>query len=128
MKKLVFAGVVLAVIAFAGLFAFHSLRAQDSLGGSQHVSKRAAEDLQRKIDNIKKNDESPNPHRPGVETEVSEAELESYVLFSMRESIPVQLDTINVQLTPGTVAANTQMTFNSNSTGNPLLDGLVGGT
>jgi len=38
------------------------------------------------------------------------------------------MDSIDVQLTPGAVAADTQMTFNSNTTGNPMVDALVGGT
>jgi hypothetical protein len=83
--------------------------------------------LQSKIDHIKKVGQSSNQH-PNIETEVSEEELESYVLFSLRDQIPFQLDSINVKLTPGTVAADTQMTFNSNTTGNPVLDALVGGT
>jgi len=127
MKKLVFAGVVLVVIGLAGMFAFHTIRAQESFGASQ-VSKRAAQSLQNKIDDIQKNDESGHSARPPKETEVTESELESYVIFSMREKIPVQVDTMEVHLTPGTVAADTQITFTSNATGNPLLDSLVGGT
>jgi hypothetical protein len=127
MKKLVLAGIVVAVFLGAGVFALHTIRAQDSLGAVQ-VSRHSAETLQHKIDNIKATDEAANPRHPNVQMEISEAELESYVLYSMREDIPVQLDSINVQLTPGTVAANTQVTFNSNSTGNPLFDALVGGT
>src|SRR5262245_37659514 len=38
------------------------------------------------------------------------------------------MDSIDVQLSPGLVAADTQLTFNSNSTGNPMVDALVGGT
>jgi len=33
-----------------------------------------------------------------------------------------------VQLTPGIVAADTKLTFPSDSTGNPLVDAIVGGT
>src|SRR5436309_1692183 len=104
MKKLVLAGIMIGVIGIAGVFVFHSIRAQDTLGASR-VSKRSAESLQTKIDKIKANDVSPDPSRAKKEVEVSEAELESYVVFSLRDKIPVQLDSFAVQLTPGAVSA-----------------------
>src|ERR1051326_188749 len=127
MKKLVLAGIFISVIAIAGLFVFRSIRAQDTLGTSR-VSKHAAESLQTKIDKIKRNEASPDPPRAKKEIEVTEAELESYVVFSLRDKIPVQMDSISVQLTPGAVGADTQLTFNSSTTGNQILDALVGGT
>jgi hypothetical protein len=131
MKKIVWAGVVLIVIGAVGMFTVHSSRAQaESPGpaGTTRVSRKAAQSLQTKIDHIKRNGETPDPKRSAVETEVTESELESYVVYSMKEDIPVQVDSINVHLTPGTVAADTQVTFTSNATGNSMLDALVGGT
>ena len=127
MKKFVLAGIVLVGIGAAGLFAFHSMRAQEA-PGTVRVSKKSAQSLQNKIDHIKKSDESPAASRKTVETEVTESELESYVVYAMKEDIPVQLDSFTVHLAPGTVAADTQMTFTSNTTGNPLVDALMGGT
>jgi hypothetical protein len=60
--------------------------------------------------------------------ELSEAELESYVLFELKDQIPAQMDSFDVQLQPGTVGAQTQLTFASDATGNPLIDVVVGGT
>ncbi|PYS27055.1 MAG: hypothetical protein DMG11_17715 [Acidobacteria bacterium] len=41
----------------------------------------------------------------------------------------MQIDSIKVQLAPGTIASDTQLTFNSNSTtGNPMVDAFLGGT
>ena len=112
----------------AGLFVLRSISAQESAAEPRELSKRNADVLQTKIDDIKKADEAGDSDRKPSETEVSEAELESYVVYSLREKIPVQMDSIDVQLTPGAVASDTQITFNSNTTGNPMLDALVGGT
>ena len=60
--------------------------------------------------------------------EISEVELESYLLYSLKEDIPAQIDMADVQLGNDTVARDTQITFNSNATGNPVFDALVGGT
>ena len=88
------------------------------------VSEKSAEELQIKIDTIKnaKSDEGR-----GREVELVDSELESYVLFKLRKDIPIQMDSFDVQLAPGTVAADTQLTFTS-SLGNPVLDALIGGT
>jgi hypothetical protein len=127
MKKVLTAGVVVAAMILAGLFAFRGMSAQQPALESSAPSKQAAQSLQKKIDDIKKADAAARPHPP-VDVQVSETELESYVLFELRESIPAQLDALDVQLTPGSVAADTQLTFNSNATGNPIFDALVGGT
>ena len=52
----------------------------------------------------------------------------SYVVYSLKEDIPGQIDSIDVQLAPDTVGSDTQITFPSNATGNPVVDALVGGT
>ena len=112
----------------AAVFVLRSLSAQESAAEPRELSKRSADVLQAKIDDIKKTDEAADANRKHSEIDVTEAELESYVVYSLREKIPVQMDSIDVQLTPGAVAADTQMTFNSNTTGNPMVDALVGGT
>ncbi len=129
MKKLVVAGAVFAVFALAGFFAYRSIWAQNSAAESGGVSKQTAEGLQKKIDDIKKAKEvALEAGRSGVEIEVTEAELESYVLFELRDQIPIKMDSFDVQLTPGAIGAETQLTFSSNSTGNPMVDAFVGGT
>jgi hypothetical protein len=131
MKKIVVAAIVgIAVLAVVGVIVMRSISAGGMPGAGliSEISPKAAESLQAKIDAIKKANENPErPHRAS-HVEVSEAELESYVLYSLKDDIPVQLDSIDVQLRPGTVAADTQLTFTSNSTGNPMVDTLVGGT
>jgi hypothetical protein len=131
MKKIVVAAIVgIAVLAVVGVIVMRSISARGMPGAGliSEISPKAAESLQAKIDAIKKANENPErPHRAS-HVEVSEAELESYVLYSLKDDIPVQLDSIDVQLRPGTVAADTQLTFTSNSTGNPMVDTLVGGT
>jgi hypothetical protein len=128
MKKLVVLSATIGAVMLAGMFVLRSISAQESAAEPRELSKRNADALQTKIDDIKKAEEDGPSNRKPEEIEVSEAELESYVVYSLRESIPIQMDSIDVQLTPGAVASDTQMTFNSNSTGNPIFDALVGGT
>jgi len=49
-------------------------------------------------------------------------------LYSLKEDIPAQVDSADVQLAQDTVSLDTQITFSSNATGNPVFDALVGGT
>jgi hypothetical protein len=110
-----------AVVLALRIFAAEPVSAQND------VSERSAKVLQTKIDAIRKAETVKD--RQGTETvEVSETELESYVLYSMRDQIPARVDSIDVQLTAGAVAADTKLTFPSDSTGNPLVDAIVGGT
>jgi hypothetical protein len=92
---------------------------------SSEVSRASAEALQVKIDAIQ--EAEGNPARSSERVEVSEIEMESYVLFFLADRIPARLDSIDVQLTPGAVASDTQLTFTT-STGNPMVDALIGGT
>src|SRR5262245_2176627 len=118
-----------AALILTGAFAVLAFRffAAAPVAAQNDVSERSAKSLQMKIDAIQAAETAKG--RQGTETvEVSESELESYVLYSMRDQIPARVDSIDVQLTPGAVAADTKLTFPSDSTGNPLVDALVGGT
>lgn len=128
MKKLVVLSVAIGAGMLAAMFVLRSISAQESAAEPRELSKRSADVLQTKIDDIKKTDEDGDSKRKPSEIEVSEVELESYVVYSLRDQIPVQIDSIDVQLTPGAVASDTQLTFNSNTTGNPMFDALIGGT
>src|SRR5437773_3493626 len=98
-KKLVLTGLMLVVVAGAALVVFRSISAQESSAESRSVSRRAAQSLQNKIDDIHKIETSGDSLHRDNEVEVNEAELESYVLFELRDKIPAQLDNLNVQLT-----------------------------
>jgi hypothetical protein len=101
--------------------------AAEPVSAQNDVSERSAKALQVKIDAIQAAETAKN--RQGTETvEVSETELESYVLYSMRDQIPARVDSIDVQLSEDAVAADAKLTFPSDSTGNPLVDAVVGGT
>ena len=129
MKNLVgmaMAGV--AVTAFAGVIVLRTIAAKEASGMQTEVSRKAATSLQEKIDAIKRAEHSAT-HKPGSsQVEISDAEMESYLLFSLKEDIPAQIDSADVQLGQGTVGLDTQITFPSNATGNPMVDALVGGT
>ena len=60
--------------------------------------------------------------------EVSEPELESYVLYELRDDIPAKIESLKVQLTQGAVAADTKLTFAPGATGSTLVDLLISGT
>jgi hypothetical protein len=128
MKKALVAGLTVGALAIAGFFAFHSISAQTPEVSPGEVSPRAAQVLQGKIDAIKKAEPAADtPHAPKTVV-LHEAELESYVLYELAAEIPAKVDSIHVKLTPGAISADTQLTFSSNSTGNPIVDALIGGT
>jgi hypothetical protein len=129
MKKIaVLAMLGLTVLAVAGFIVLRTMAAKEVLGGRVEVSAKAAKSLQDKIDAIKKAEETPG-HKPGSSrVEVSETELESYLLLSLKDDIPADINSADVQLAPNTVALDTEITFNSNATGNPVADALIGGT
>jgi hypothetical protein len=91
------------------------------------VSERAARVLQEKIDAIQAAETKGNTRPPETIT-VSEVELESYVLYEMRDEIPARMDSFDVQLSEGAVAADTRLTFAPDATANPVLDLLIAGT
>jgi hypothetical protein len=126
MKKIVLvsAAVLLAAVATIGTFRFSSAVPASA---QSEPSERSARILQAKIDTIQAAEEKAN-RRVSETIEVSELELESYVLFNMRDVIPARVDSIDVQLTEGVVAADTKLTFPPDSTGNPLVDAVVAGT
>lgn len=125
-KKTVWIAPLALLAGAAVIFAVRSF-VVESASAQMDVSERSAQVLQEKIDTIKKAEKTPG--RQASETVVvTESELESYVLFSLREQIPARVDSIDVQLTPGTVAADTKMTFGNSPTKNPLIDVLISGT
>jgi hypothetical protein len=129
MRKVVFIGVVgLLVVAIAGIVVMRTIAAKEEPGAAEQPSLKAAKALQEKIDAIQNAEEDPKHKRGSSRVQVSETELESYLLYSLKEDIPAQVDTADVQLGVDTVALDTQITFNSNATGNPVVDALVGGT
>jgi len=129
MKKIASVGVAgLLVIAIAGVIVFGTIAAKEEPRKNTQVSEKAAKSLQQKIDAIQNAENDPK-HKPGsTRVEVSDVELESYLLYSLKEDIPAQIDSADVQLATDTVALDTQITFSSNATGNPVVDALVGGT
>ena len=128
MKKIVAFGLVgLGVIAFTGVVAFRSIAAKEG-GFATEVSPRAAKVLQEKIDAIKNSENSPQHKRGSSRVQLSEAELESYLMYSLQDDIPAKVDSATVDLAQDTVGLDAQLTFAANATGNPMVDALVGGT
>jgi hypothetical protein len=123
MKK---AAWIVGIVLLVGVAAAAVLERTSRQAPTADVSARSAQRLQEKIDAVKKAEQIEGERRL-EQVEVTEAELESYVLYDLRDDIPAQLDSIDVQLTPGAIAADTQLTFNK-STGNTLVDSLVSGT
>jgi hypothetical protein len=117
----------LALLAVAGGIAFYGIAASGQSHPSKKISQRAAQSLQWKIDAIQKAADTPGHKHGSARTQLSESELESYVFYSLKDDIPARLDSVDVQLEQDTVGCDTQVTFNSNATGNPVWDTLVGG-
>ena len=129
MKKFVTIGIAgLAVLTIAAFIVFGTIAAKEGPASSSKVSPSAAKSLQEKIDAIKDAEDNPKHKRGSSRTEISEAELESYLLYSLKEDIPAQVDSAHVQLGPDSVGLDTQITFSDNATGNAVADALIGGT
>lgn len=130
MKKLALAVACVFLLAVAASFVYRAMPASSAVAAedNEKVSAKAAKSLQDKIDAIKKVENDTNRAPGATRVEISEVELESYMLFKLKEDIPARMDTFDVQLEPGTVAAQTQLTFTSDATGNPIIDAVVGGT
>jgi hypothetical protein len=133
MKKFILIMILGVVpVAAASLVVFRSISARESASVSSppetEVSPKSAKSLQKKIDAVKKAAKVPDEAHKRTRVELSDAELESYVLYSLKDDIPLQVDSLDVQLGTGTIGADTQLTFTSANTGNPLTDALLGGT
>ena len=128
-KKILIASAGIVLLAAGGLIAFRSVSAEKAASAqAAEVSPKSAESLQIKIDAIKKAFKMPDRAPGASRVELSEAELESYVLYSLAADIPARIDSFDVQLGQDTVAADTQLTFDAHSTGNPVVDTFIGGT
>lgn len=129
-KTLAIAAICVVVIAIAGVLIIRGIPAGNTAAAEEKdtVSQKSAKSLQDKINAIKKAKDMPDRAPGASRVELSEAELESYMLFSLKNQIPAQMDSFDVQLEPGTVGAQTQLTFPSDATGNPIVDVVLGGT
>ena len=129
MKKIVLTAVTgLVVMVTAGVIVFRATAAKEEAMAVTEVSPKAAKVLQAKIDAMKDAEDNPKYPRGSTRVEVTESEVESYLLYSLKEDIPAQVDSADVQLGPDAVALDTQITFANNATGNPVFDAVVGGT
>jgi hypothetical protein len=127
MKKVVAFGMAgFAVIAIAGVIGFRGMAAKEP--GKLEVSPRVAKSLQEKIDAVQAAQNSPSHKHGSSHVDVSETELESYLIYSLQEDIPAKIDSAMIELGTDTISLDTQLTFSSNATGNPVVDALVGGT
>lgn len=125
MKKVaIIIGSVLLVLAAIVVFKTYPVRSA-SLGVQAGASSAAS--LEGKINAIKKA-HADNKRSGTSRVEITEAELESYVMVKLRKDIPVDVQSIRVQLTPGVIATDAKLTIPSGSTGNALVDALVSGT
>jgi hypothetical protein len=128
-KKLAIAASSVVLLMVAAVFAYRTMPAS-TVAAEDHekVSEKAAKSLQDKIDAIKKAEGDRGRAPAASRVEVSEVELESYMLYDLKKDIPAQMDSFDVQLEPGTVGAQTQLTFASDATGNPIIDAVISGT
>src|SRR2546426_10079562 len=100
MRKVLLIGIAgLAVMAVAGVIVFRTIAAKEGPGKSAtEVSPKAAKLLQQKIDAIKASEDDSKHKRGSARVELSESELESYLLYSLKDDVPAQSDSADVQL------------------------------
>ena len=123
-KAAITAGLVLIVLAAIVVFKTFPVRSAST--GAQNAE-RAAASLESKINTIKKADADKKRHER-ARLDITETELESYVMVYLRKDIPIQIESVRAHLTPGVVAADTRLTIPAGTTGNTLVDALVTGT
>jgi hypothetical protein len=130
MKKIVAVGLAcVAGTAIAGFTLFRAIAAiEASQGPVTEVSPKSAKGLQQKIDAVKSAEHDARHQRGSKRVDISEAELQSYLLYSLKDEIPAKIDSAEIRLAPDTISLDTQITFASNATGNQLVDVLLGGT
>ena len=116
----------LLLIVLAAIVVLKTYPVRSAYTGSQGAEPIAA-GLESKINAIKKAD-ADKKRRETTPVEITEAELESYVMVYLRKDIPVQIESVRAQLTPGSIAADTRLTLPAGTTGNALVDALVSGT
>src|SRR5436190_4437462 len=107
MKKIISLGIAgFVVVAIAGVVAFRTIAAKEPAGPtvSTDASPKLAKELQRKIDAIKDSEDNPKHKRGSMRIVVSDVELESYLLYSLKDDIPAQVDIAKVQLDRDTVS------------------------
>ena len=124
-KAAITSGLILIVLAAIVVFKSFPVRSASS-AGAQNME-RAAASLEAKINTIKKADADKKRHER-ARMDITEAELESYVMVYLRKDIPIQIESVRAHLTPGVVAADTRLTIPAGTTGNTLVDALVTGT
>jgi hypothetical protein len=125
MKKTACLVAAVSLVAVSAILALRFFSAEPA-SAQNSVSERTSKVLQAKIDAIQAAEKAGN--QTGRTVEVTEPELESYVLYGMKDEIPARVETIDVQLTEGAVAAETRLTFPADATGNVLVDAFVSGT
>jgi hypothetical protein len=116
----------LVLIVLAAIVVFKSFPVRSAAAGAQNAE-RAAASLESKINTIKKA-HADKTRRERMKLDITEAELESYVMVYLRKDIPIQIESVRVHLTPGVVTADTRLTIPAGTTGNTLVDALVTGT
>jgi hypothetical protein len=126
-KAAITAGLVLIVLAAIVVFKTFPVRSASPGAQNTQNAERAAASLESKINTIKKAD-ADKKRRERARMDITEAELESYVMVYLRKDIPIQIESVRAHLTPGVVAADTRLTIPAGTTGNTLVDALVTGT
>jgi hypothetical protein len=99
-----------------------------SAAAAGELSLKVAEGLQAKIEAMKLKEMSPDRSKKTQRTEMSEVELESYVMFLLRDKIPAKIDWVDFQLSQGMIGTNTQLTIGPEATGNFIVDRIIRGT
>ena len=117
--------------ALAWLLSFEAAKLQDpSEIDSGTLSLEAAQSLEEKIIVIREADMSRSRPPSAADTvEVTETEMESFVVYAMADEIPARVDSIDVEIESGMISAATELTFDSEeSTGNVVIDMLIEST
>jgi hypothetical protein len=107
-KKILLISALIAIGGLAGLTVFKGVFGNNE-AAAREVSEASSRSLESKMTAVKKANSASKGRHSGVD--VFETELDSYVLYSLRKNMPVQLNSIDVKLTTGSISANADIAF-----------------
>lgn len=125
--SVLFADGLLAVVLLSLVFLGGSMETKIAQEDFLRISPEAAESVRLKIASIRQAAEDLSRDYEAT-IEISEVEMESFVLYEMVDEIPAKVESIDIGIEDSKISAFVEITFPSQETGNLLTGFLIGGT
>ena len=117
-----------AILAIVLLLSWEGA-SQERIPTFSQISQAAADSLARKINTIRAVEFLPERPSGQEVLTVIDVEIESFILYSMVDEIPPQVELIGITLDDGLISTDVELTMDEeSSSGNAVVDGLLSGT